>query len=508
MIITAGSTIKDRQGNQYLLDEKIGSGGFGAVFKAHRENDGHIFAVKIIQDIFSDVEAFTTFQKEMNQTKLLDSENVIKYLYVHDGNEFPEYPPYIIMEYTDGGTLRDLIENRNGLQFETATIMEYFDQLAHGMKCISEHLVHRDIKPENILNFHGVLKITDFGLSKISGESTKTMTFKGYGTSPYVAPEAWNNDRNTIQMDIYSMGIVFYELATLSYPYEKPTVNDPIAFRSMHMYKPVINPSSINKNLPPHVTSIIIRMLAKPTQNRFKNWDEIIDALEAENLPRDTMSEIVNQALSSRNVQDLQLQQKEASANKAIEEKEQCIEMAYAQYSNTILATIKEFADRFNAQYVGIKHISIKENDPRHATRFSTEVKLPSGNNITITGEVLFAENFKHPVRTFFDEQPRMVNYIPKCKNKTVILWCQLKSSDERGFNILLLENPESLYGDWFILENTVSGLSRENRPSPFGFTLSELPKEIELITAVHIYNSELLPFSSEKLLRYITDRI
>ena len=101
-----------------------------------------------------------------------------------------------------------------------------------------------------------------------------------------------------------------------------------------------------------------------------------------------------------------------------------------------------------------------------------------------------------------------MVNYIPKCKNKTVILWCQLKSSDERGFNILLLENPESLYGDWFILENTVSGLSRENRPSPFGFTLSELPKEIELITAVHIYNSELLPFSSEKLLRYITDRI
>ena len=320
MIITIGSTIKDRQGNQYLLDEKIGSGGFGAVFKAHRKNDGQIVAVKIIQDIFSDVEAFTTFQKEMNQTKLLDSENVIKYLYVHDGKEFQEYPPYIIMEYTDGGTLRDLIESRNGLQFETATIMEYFNQLAHGMKCISEHLVHRDIKPENILNFHGVLKITDFGLSKISGESTKTMTFKGYGTSPYVAPEAWNNDRNTIQMDIYSMGIVFFELATLSYPYEKPAVNDPIAFRSMHLFKPAINPSSINKNLPPHVASIIIRMLAKPTQSRFKNWDQIIDALEAENLPRDTMSEIVNQALSSRNVQDLQLQQKEASANKAIEE--------------------------------------------------------------------------------------------------------------------------------------------------------------------------------------------
>ena len=163
----------------------------------------------------------------MNQAKLLDSENVIKYLYIHDGNEFPEYPPFIIMEYTDGGTLRDLIANRNGQQFEVETLMGYFEQLAHGMKCISEQLVHRDIKPENILNFHGVLKITDFGLSKISGESTKTMTFKGYGTSPYVAPEAWNNDRNTIQMDIYSMGIVFYELATLSYPYEKPTVNDP-----------------------------------------------------------------------------------------------------------------------------------------------------------------------------------------------------------------------------------------------------------------------------------------
>lgn len=83
------------------------------------------------------------------------------------------------------------------------------------MIAINAELVHRDIKPENILVSNDVLKISDFGLAKIASESTRTMSFKGYGTIPYIAPEAWNSDKNTIQMDIYSMGIVFYELATL-----------------------------------------------------------------------------------------------------------------------------------------------------------------------------------------------------------------------------------------------------------------------------------------------------
>lgn len=118
------------------------------------------------------------------------------------------------------GTLTSLIENqkKTGVQFEKAFLLNVFAQLAEGMREISKFLVHRDIKPDNILICNGKMKISDFGLSKLAGENTRTLTFKGYGSTKYVAPEAWNNDKNTIQMDIYSMGIVFYELAFYLFP--------------------------------------------------------------------------------------------------------------------------------------------------------------------------------------------------------------------------------------------------------------------------------------------------
>ena len=92
-----------------------------------------------------------------------------------------------------------------------------FLQLASGMKHINSILVHRDIKPDNILIVDDVLKITDFGLAKYAEATTRSVTFKGYGTKEYCAPEVCKNEKNTIYMDIYSMGIVFYEIATLKY---------------------------------------------------------------------------------------------------------------------------------------------------------------------------------------------------------------------------------------------------------------------------------------------------
>lgn len=508
MIITIGSVIRDNQGKTYILDESIGSGGFGSVFKAHCEQDGLIVAVKVLQNSFSSDEIYLTFQKEANRSKLLDSENVIKYLYIHDGKDFSEYPPYIIMEYTDGGTLRNLITNQNGKQFEIHTLKRIYQQLAHGMKCISEQLVHRDIKPENILNFNGVLKITDFGLSKISGESTKTMTFKNGGTLLYIAPEAWNNDSNTIQMDIYSMGIVFYELATLSYPYTLPAQMDGFHLRDMHLYDPPINPATRNRELPPSIVTMIIKMLEKPTQKRYKNWDEIISVLKADPLPKDDVSDIVNRALSLRNEKDLQRMQQQTAQKKAEEERDNHIRSSYAQYRNTIVLPLKEFAERFNSQYSQDRKITIQESEACHASRFTTTVRLPSGNDITIHGEILFKEDFSRLEKSLFDEYPRTVNYIPQCQRRDIILWCQVNDKDDLGFNLLLLKNNDSIYGDWYVLESSSNALARTNRPSPFGFKLSELPKEINNINAVHIYNMALTPFSEDKILRFIADRI
>lgn len=508
MIITIGSTLKDDKGNTYILDDVLGSGGFGNVYKAHCESDGTEVAVKLLQNTFDSDDAYLSFQKETNQSKLIDSENVIKYLFIHDGKLFPEYPPYIIMEYTDSGTLRQFIKDQCGKQIDIETLKGIFFQLANGMKAISEHLVHRDIKPDNILNFSGIFKITDFGLSKISGDSTKTLSFKNAGTPYYIAPEAWNNDKNTIQMDIYSMGIVFYELATLSYPYNLPAIPDAISCRNMHLYDTVINPTIKNPNLPPNIVSMIIKMLEKPTQNRYKNWDEIIAALGTKQLPQTDISAFVSRAVSNRNERDLEQQRQQSEKRKAENEREDYIKFMFSQFHNTITEPVSEFAKAFNMQYSNGKELSVIEVPPTgRSTKVAISIQSKSGHKIDISGEILFKENFSRKVQSPFGDV-RTVNYIPQCKRKDILLWCQVDDMLGYGFNILLLKNDDSIYGDWFILENSSNALSREKRKSPFGFQLSELPKEIELIDAMHIYVSKLYPYTKDKLLQFIADRV
>ena len=508
MVIAIGSTISDDKGNKYILESVLGSGGFGNVYKAICEGDGSVVAVKFLQNTFESEEAYLSFQKETNQSKLIDSENVIKYLFIHDGNLFPEYPPYIIMEYTDGGTLRQFLKDQNEVLLDIEKLNNIFMQLACGMKAVSEHLVHRDIKPENILNFNGTFKITDFGLSKNAGDSTKTLTFKNYGTIYYIAPEAWNSDKNTIQMDIYSMGIVFYELATLSFPYTIPMKQDYDNFRKMHLFDTVINPSNKNPNLPPHIVSMIIKMLEKPTQKRFNNWDEIIKVLEAKPLPQSDVSAFVNRAISNRNERELERQRQESKKREAETQRNDYINFVFSQYHNTITETVSEFVDALNTQNPNGKKVTVNELPPSgYSTEFSTSISTASNGAIHIAGEILFKEKFKRKVQTPFGDI-RTINYIPQCNGKDILLWCQVEDNMGYGFNLLLVKNDSSIYGDWYVLENEVSSLSKEKRNSPFGFTLYELPKEINNIGVTHIYELNLYPYTKDKLLSFIADRV
>lgn len=218
MIITIGSKVKDGEGNTYTLTEELGHGGFGCVYKAECEADKSVYAVKTLLYSFGDEATAASFKNEVRISSEVSGEHVIRYIYAHDGDEYPELPPYIIMEYAEGGTLEDQIEERKKTNspYSKEELRNLFLQLVAGMKSINKKLVHRDIKPENILICDGICKITDFGLAKVASESTRTMSFKGYGTLQYIAPEAWKSEKNTIQMDIYSMGIVFYELALLN----------------------------------------------------------------------------------------------------------------------------------------------------------------------------------------------------------------------------------------------------------------------------------------------------
>lgn len=154
------------------------------------------------------------------------------------------------MEYANNGTLRDIINQRKRTKsfYSTEELFGIFRQLANGMNDINSLLVHRDIKPENILLCGSVLKITDFGLSKVAVEKTRTITFKGGGTPLYMSSEAWDFSKNTIQMDIYSKGIIFYELAALEYPYS-PMPRTQEDAKNLHMYSPIQNIGNFNSRL-------------------------------------------------------------------------------------------------------------------------------------------------------------------------------------------------------------------------------------------------------------------
>lgn len=513
MILTIGSCVKDDKDNSYRLTETLGEGGFGYVYKAYCENNGKTFAVKTLQNEFPNQEMYLSFQKEANQSKLIDSENVIKYVFVHDGKKFPELPPYVIMEYTEDGTLRDLIDNQHGVPFDNDTLVRFFLQLAKGMKAINQQLVHRDIKPANILNFSGTLKITDFGLSKIADESTRTMSFKNGGTPLYIAPEAWNNEKNTTQMDIYSMGIVFYELATLEYPYSIPLGGDVFECKKMHLYKSAQNPSALNEELSPRIVSIIIKMIEKPKKNRFRSWDEIISALE-ENPPMDDdISKYVSKAITLQNAEELKKQQEKAEQERERQEKTDFIEFVYSQFKNNVLSLIHEFASRFNEQYPGGKYIIMSEHRPEGLnSHFHTEIRMPSNKAIEIRGEIIFAENFKKEVTVdsiyYSEARRKSVNYIPQCNKRDVLLWCQVEDSERIGFNLLLLKDNDDIYGEWFILKNSTNALTTIERNSPFGFKLSELPTEINHLHATHVYSMELSNFSQDELIGYIANHI
>jgi len=181
--IVTGSSIYDNNKDEYEVLEPIGSGGFGIVFKLKRKKDSAIFALKTLQVGFSQKEYIDSFRHEGESAITIRNENVLQYLFFHDGSLFPEFPFYIIMEFADEGSLLELLQKQksNGF-FSNEEIKAFFNQLINGMNAINEKVIHRDLKPANILISQGKLKISDFGLSKISEDDTRTSTFKGSGT--------------------------------------------------------------------------------------------------------------------------------------------------------------------------------------------------------------------------------------------------------------------------------------------------------------------------------------
>lgn len=513
MIITIGSILPDDKGNQYEVIKNIRSGGFGQVFLCKRIQDEKKFAVKTMLNVFPSSEEYSAFQNELNAARTVMGKNVIDYEFLHDGSLYNEYPPYIIMEYANQGSLKDVLDERRKTKqlFTNEEITEMLLQLAQGMASINAVLVHRDIKPANILIKDNILKITDFGLAKYAEASTRYVTFKGYGTRAYCPPEVWQNDKNTVQMDIYSMGIVFYEIATLNYPY----VVKGDQYEEAHLYTGVENPLKYNPNLEPCIVSIINKMLQKPKSKRFKNWKEIIDILDSrenKNLYDSTLVSLVQEAVKSQNATDSAIEKKKAEEAKKKKEWEDHVKKIMAYFENEIICELQNYIELYNSQYAAGKIVMDSSGFDILSEKNKIIVKMPKFQTITITISIVNPEHYIENIGYYIANSTRIptatkITY-PICNGKKVLAWGKIEDNQERGYNILLLDNKIDEYGDWYTLYNVNSGLNSRPRREPFAFSESELPREVGLINCTHIYSSTLEKYDLKRFQQLILNQI
>lgn len=509
MIITINSVLPDDKGNQYKVIKNIRPGGFGQVFLCERIQDKKVFALKTMLNVFPSQDEYNAFQNEINTARTIHNENVIEYEYMHDGNTFSEYPPYIIMEYASQGTLQNILEQRRDKKefFSNDELTQMFLQLSKGMECINSVLVHRDIKPDNILINNDVLKISDFGLAKYVEATTRNVTFKGFGTRQYCAPEVWKNEKNTLQMDIYSMGIVFYELATLQYPYIIQTGD----YMDAHLYGAVENPLKYNPQISVSIVSLLNKMLQKPRSKRFSSWKEIIELLEAgdnRGKQNDEIAKLVQIAIQKQNESDMAFQNKEAEEEKKKKEREDHVKKIMSYFDREIISGLKEFADVYNAQYASGK-MEINTKDFKLTWEENTiSIKMPKFQTFKATIEVLDPEKFEIMIGYEQYGQLRIPiskkSTYPTCRGRKVLAWGKIEDNSNYGYNILLLENKDDEYGDWFILYNVNSALNKNPRREPFAFSTTELPREIKLIDTTHIYSSVLEEYNLERFQKLI----
>jgi serine/threonine protein kinase len=266
-----GPEIEDQYKNIIYFDR----GGMGEIHLATDIKTSKQVAIKIIR---IDNEGLENLLNEEFRIALnLNHQNIIKTYYYgkfHDptGNYF-----YSVMEFSKNGSLRKkLISSTEVPSFDEA--VEYFYNLSHGIQEAHKIIIHRDIKPENILiSDDGKLKICDFGIAKYVNSITRTKTFKGSGSFPYMSPECWVGDPNTKSMDIYSLGIVFFEILTLKRPFDGESERE---IRSQHLFKPIPSIIELRKDVPILISEIIRKMTNKNVNHRYQSIDEVIADLD------------------------------------------------------------------------------------------------------------------------------------------------------------------------------------------------------------------------------------
>jgi len=263
-----------RLDGRYEIIEIIGVGGMAVVYKAYDNIDGRIVAVKILKDEFIANEDFRRrFKNESKAIALLSHPNIVKVYDVSYGDRLQ----YIVMEYVDGITLKEYIEQQGTIN--TREAVYFVTQILRALQHAHDRgIVHRDVKPQNIMLISdGTIKVTDFGIARFSRSETSTITDLAIGSVHYISPEQAKGSVTDAKTDIYSVGVVLYEMLTGRLPFQSDSA---VSVALMQLQNDPVKPREINPNIPIGLEQIIIRAMQKNQNDRYQSASEILMDIE------------------------------------------------------------------------------------------------------------------------------------------------------------------------------------------------------------------------------------
>lgn len=259
---------------RYEIQDVIGVGGMAVVYKAYDNIDDRIVAVKILKDEYLANEEFRRrFKNESKAIAVMSHRNIVKVYDVSFGDRLQ----YIVMEHIEGITLKEYIEEHGVIDWNEALFfsIQILRALQHAH---DKGIVHRDVKPQNIMLLeNGTIKVTDFGIARFSHSETRTMTEKAIGSVHYISPEQAKGELTDEKADIYSVGVVLYEMLTGKLPFEAESA---VSVALMQVNNEAELPRTINPRIPMGFEQITMRAMQKSTRERYQSAAEMLLDLE------------------------------------------------------------------------------------------------------------------------------------------------------------------------------------------------------------------------------------
>lgn len=351
------------RGQRFVFDAagvRLGAGGMAEVYLGNRRDvPNEYVAIKVpLADLEQSQREL--FLREAEAAQRVSSPHVVGVV------DWGDNSPFIAFEYVQGSTLSKEIRIRQteAKSWPAAELLLMYKQLVNAMAAINQHVIHRDLKPDNIFLDvgSGLLRVGDFGIAKYVGEVTRTRSFKGWGTLAYMAPETFRWDSVDWRADQYSLGVVFYEMATLRVPF----TGTPEELEHQHLYARPPRITVTSPSLPERLATLVARMLAKRREDRYESWEAISGELDAmlRSLPPDQGQVLAEEPLVRQAAQQIEMvRAKELEQRRQQEEsqrRDQERRDLLAFWAEDFIGRIRDRVEQIN-QSLGEKSIAFSE---------------------------------------------------------------------------------------------------------------------------------------------------